>query len=101
MHNLSVGQKVVCIDDSPSTPETMINFVKWVKKDETYTIRSIRPAGAEGGILLDEVKNPPVHFPHFGGNLEPAFHPRRFVSLQTKEKVREKVKEVELEEELV
>lgn len=76
------GQKVVCVDDRYSNAVTMKNFKEWIKRDETYTVREIRPVGAEGGILLEEVKNPPVFYPAFGGHLEPAFHPRRFVPLE-------------------
>lgn len=72
------GDKVVCIDDSPSTPRTMLRFRYWIVKDSIYTVRDQRPQGAEGGILLEEIKNPPVYFEHFMGKLEPAYHPSRF-----------------------
>jgi hypoxanthine phosphoribosyltransferase len=72
------GQKVVCIDDSRSTRKTMERFEEWIEKDRVYTIREQRPQGAEGGVLLEEVKNPPAYFPQVMGKIEPAFAPRRF-----------------------
>lgn len=78
-YNFHVGQKVICIDDRYSNPQTMQHFKQWVERDKEYTIRKVRPQGAEGGVLLEEVVNPPCFFPQYGGKLEPAFHPKRFV----------------------
>lgn len=102
-HNFSVGQRIMCVDDRFRNTKTMQHFTQWVKRDKTYTVREIRPAGAEGGILLEEIKNPPCYFPHFGGNLEPAFHPKRFVPLEEAEgeQAKEKAKEILHEQELV
>lgn len=79
------GEQVVCIDASPSTPTTMSKFETWPSKDEIYRIREQRPSGAEGGVLLEEIKNPPVYFEQVMGKLEPAFSPDRFRRLEEME----------------
>ena len=67
-----------------------------------YTIRSVRPAGAEGGVLLEEIKNDPIFFQAYQGKLEPAFKSNRFVPLDELESeeaetaVEELLREVEL-----
>jgi len=77
-----VGQKVVCVDDRHSNDITMAAFKQWVKRDEQYTIRVVRPHAADGGVLLEEIKNPPKYIAAYAGNLEPAFHPRRFIAVE-------------------
>lgn len=72
------GEKVVCVDASPSTPTTMSKFEAWPSQDEVYHVRDQRPQGAEGGVLLEELRNPPVYFEQVMGKLEPAFNPARF-----------------------
>lgn len=72
------GDKVVCIDDSGNTLATMRKFSSWPVRDEIYTVREQRPEGAEGGVLLEEIKNEPVYFQQVMGKLEPAYHPDRF-----------------------
>lgn len=73
------GQKIRCVDDRYSNAKTMEVFKNWVTRDEVYTVRVQRPAGAESGVLLEEIRNPPFYNPNYGGKLEPAFHPKRFV----------------------
>ena len=78
--SFQVGQTIICVDDRFSNEVTMAMFQHWIIRDEEYVVRAARPEGAEGGILLEEIKNEPVLVPHFGGKLEPAFHPKRFVA---------------------
>ena len=88
---------MVCIDDSPSTPTTMSKFQTWPNEGEVYRIRDQRPSGAEGGILLEELRNPPVYFEQVMGKLEPAFNPARFVRVEEQrsaEEAEEKESEV-------
>ena len=73
---------MVCIDASYSTPTTMSKFRSWPTRDEIYRVREQRPEGAEAGVLLEEVKNPPVYFEQVMGKLEPAFNPGRFRRLR-------------------
>ena len=98
------GQKVVCVNaDFSMYPMIYEHYKALPKKNQTYTVREVRPMGAEGGILLEELKNDLVFFPHFGGKLEAAFNPNRFKPLdelessEAVEAVEELLKEVELE----
>lgn len=99
---MKVGMKVVCINDDFSMhPFISEHYKNLPKKDKTYTIRQVRPAGAEGGILLEEIKNPPIFFTLYQGKLEPAFNPKRFVPLdefyskEAEEAVEDLVKELD------
>ncbi len=78
----SIGQKIVCIDDKKHHALKYEMFKQWVTVNTTYTVRGIRPPNAGGGILLEEINNPPCYFSDYGGNIEPAFNPSRFVPLQ-------------------
>jgi hypothetical protein len=91
------GEKVVCIDDSPSTATTMSKFETWPKEGEVYRVRDQRPSGAEGGVLLEELRNPPVYFAQVMGKLEPAFNPARFRRME-EQKSEEEAEEKESEE---
>jgi len=98
------GQKVVCIDgDFSMYPFISDHYSALPIKGQTYVVREIRPMGAEGGILLEELKNDSVFFAHFGGKLEPAFNPKRFILLdsleseEVEEAIEEVLEEVELE----
>lgn len=83
MKKFSIGQKVVCINDRHNNnPEVMKCFKQWIIANTTYIVRVIRPIDAGGGILLEEINNPSCYFSEYAGNLEPAFHPTRFVPLQ-------------------
>jgi hypothetical protein len=103
MAQFKPGMKVVCIDDDFSMHPMISEHYKVLpKKDITYTIRQVRPAGAEGGILLDEIKNPPIFFTLYQGKLEPAFNPIRFAPLdelhseEAEKAVEELIKELDL-----
>lgn len=98
------GQKVVCINaDFSMYPMINEHYKALPKEKQTYTVREVRPMGAEGGILLEELKNNLVFFPHFGGKLEAAFNPKRFVPLdelkstEAEDAVEELLKEVDLD----
>jgi len=99
------GMKVVCINgDFSMHPMIHEHYQELPKQDAVYTIREVRPMGAEGGILLEEIKNDSVYFAHFQGKLEPAFNPKRFVPLdeleseEVEKAVEELLEEVELAE---
>ena len=101
--SFKVGQKIVCINgDFSMHPFISEHYKVLPVKDKTYTVRQVRPTGAEGGILLDEIKNPPIFFTLYQGKLEPAFNPKRFVPLdefygeEAEKAVEELLKEVDL-----
>lgn len=73
------GQKVRCMNGD-FHPQIIRGgmFEFFPVKNEVYTIREIRPFNAEGGILLMEIHNKPVYFPHYDGFMEPAFAQDRF-----------------------
>ena len=96
------GQRVVCIDgDFSMHPMIFEHYSCLPKKDQIYTVRKIRPAGAEGGILLEEIKNDPIFFHAYQGKLEPAFKATRFAPLdeleseEAEKAVEELLREVE------
>lgn len=83
---MEVGQKVVCVDDSVSSPElmwsVMLNFQQWIKKDVTYTIREIlNNDDIVIGVLLKEIVNKPVYIKLIDKTQEPAFGAFRFREL--------------------
>lgn len=94
----SIGDRVVCIDDSmqPHTVEELKkNVPNWVKKDDEYTIRAIlNNRDIVTGILLEEIDNPVLYFDKIGGFQEPAFAEWRFRKLKPSESMVEVVQEV-------
>ena len=83
---MEIGQKVVCVDDSVSSPElmwsVMLNFQQWIKKDVTYTIREIlNNDDIVIGVLLKEIVNKPVYIKLIDKTQEPAFGAFRFREL--------------------
>jgi hypothetical protein len=96
--SFSVGDKVVCIDDSirPEALEEIKRSVpNWVKKDQEYTIRAINNnRGIVTGILLEEIDNPIIFFKIVGKFQEPAFAEWRFRKLKPSESMVEVVSEV-------
>jgi hypothetical protein len=94
----SIGDRVVCIDDSmqPHTVEELKkNVPNWVKKDDKYTIRAIlNNRDIVTGILLEEIDNPVLYFDKIGGFQEPAFAEWRFRKLKPSESMVEVVQEV-------
>jgi len=66
-----------CIDDS--RPPAAKHFKQWITEGSIYTIRrtSTSLTGAVG-VYLNEIHNPSVFIPEFGGNVEPNFNINRF-----------------------
>lgn len=67
-----------CIDATKSPASK--HFSVWITEGEIYTLR--RTGGSltgEIGVYLNEIKNPPVFIPEFGGNVEPSFSRKRFI----------------------
>lgn len=97
---MNIGDKVVCINDyidADKREEVNKDFMMWVKKDETYTIREfLNNDGIVTGILLNEVYNFPVYFKLLGRTQEPAFATWRFRKMES---VKETIK-IKLEEEI-
>jgi hypothetical protein len=56
-----VGQKVVCIDDSPRPNRPVRKGITIPKKDKIYTVRDMYTAKSSGelALILVEIKNPP------------------------------------------
>ena len=53
-----VGQKIVCIDDTPRSGQVVIGFIP--KKGVTYTIRDIyesKKQPGQIGLILEEIRN--------------------------------------------
>ena len=71
------GQKIVCINGEVH-PVIKKLYKEFPILKGIYTVRCIRPLNAEGGILLNELRNTPVYLPHYGGYIEPAFAQERF-----------------------
>jgi hypothetical protein len=91
---MRIGDKVVCINGD-FHPEIAKFFKALPVKDKEYIIRAVRPVAAEGGILLEGLKNDPIFFKLYQGKLEPAFHPNRFRVVEPTKSL-EKVEEEEL-----
>jgi len=96
--SFSVGDKVVCIDDSirPEAVEEIKRTVpNWVKKDQEYTIRAINTnRGIATGVLLEEIDNPIIFIKLICKFQEPAFAEWRFRKLKPSESMVEVVSEV-------
>lgn len=71
-----IGQKVVCIDDTPRPNKPVRPGVKLPKKDKIYTIRDMYTAKSTGelALILVEIKNKP----HPSWNKELGFLADRF-----------------------
>lgn len=76
------GTRVLCVDDSilPDHIVAVVNhFPNWVLKGSRYTIREfLDNDGIVPGVLLEEVRNPPIFIPLIGRWQEPAFALWRF-----------------------
>jgi hypothetical protein len=83
---MKVGDRVVCIDDSIKPGKLAYvgyAYPNWLKEGSTYTIRAILPNDdIVPGILLKEVKNPPVYIHLLKREQEPAFGTFRFKPLE-------------------
>lgn len=75
-----VGQKVVCVDDSPH-PSPNFCGIKHLKKNSIYTVRGFGyyPVTGSHGLYVEELILP-IHYP---SGLEYAYAPRQFRPLRT------------------
>lgn len=72
--------KLLCIDATPGKGTS--NFKNWIVEGEVYTLRSTTGSLVnEQGVLLKEIKNPPVFIHELGGRVEPSFARKRFVEV--------------------
>lgn len=96
---MTVGKKVICIDDSikPGKEDFVrYAFPSWIKEGKIYTVRAIIDnQGIVPGMYLREVVNPSIYIKLVGQHQEPAFRLDRFKELE------EDSLEESLEEELV
>lgn len=75
----SVGDQVICINDSRPEGWSAEHYPQWVKKDEKYTIREILDNdNIVVGILLEELRNEEVHIALIDRVQEGAFATWRF-----------------------
>ena len=96
--SFSIGDRVVCVDDSMQPEiiqELKKNVPNWVKKYNEYTVRAILTnRGIATGILVEEIDNPILYFDLIGGFQEPAFADWRFRKLKPTENMVEVVEQV-------
>jgi len=98
---MTVGKKVVCIDDSikPGKEDFVkYAFPSWIKQGQIYTVRAIvENQGIVPGMLLKEVVNPSIFIHLVKSYQEPAFRLERFKELEEQYNSEEIVNELELE----
>lgn len=77
-----VGQKVVCVDDSPMRTDCVVGMPLRLVADRVYTVRSIQTEPhIEGyGVRLDEIVNPSMIWSD-GEETEWSYDHRRFRSI--------------------
>ncbi len=89
--------KLLCIDDKPGKGTS--NFETWIVEGEVYTLRATTGSLVnEQGVLLKEIKNPPVYIQELAGRVEPSFSRKRFVEVSDTYEVMEE-SNVEVREE--
>lgn len=71
-----VGQKVICVDDSPGDQKNL--FTTWVKEGEIYTVRECKFLLGLYRVTVEEITNPIVYIPDIMGTLEAGFNAKRF-----------------------
>lgn len=56
-----IGQKVICINDTPIPGQPIRPGIAIPKKDKIYTVRDVYQTKMDGywAILVEEIKNPP------------------------------------------
>ena len=83
-NNFSVGDRVVCINDEKPRDFKDHHYPNWVKKDEVYHIRKVLyNDDIVTGVLLREIKNPPLLIPLINAIQEGAFAEWRFDMLKS------------------
>jgi hypothetical protein len=89
--------KLLCIDASHGKGTS--NFENWIVEGEIYTLRSTTGSLVnEQGVLLKEIKNPPVYIQELAGRVEPSFARKRFVEVDDAMNIKEKESNVEVKE---
>jgi hypothetical protein len=80
---MEIGQKVVCINDVFTHPNTHIHFQNLPKYGVTYTIRELTYVQLNNThrVLLEEIRNRKIYMEILMGKVEPAFDAKRFVPL--------------------
>jgi len=79
------GQKVVCVSDAFTNPQTHVHFQQLPKYGEEYTVREYKPSVLgfyPARLLVVELVNKPIYQPMFGGKVEPGFDASRFISVE-------------------
>lgn len=98
---MTVGKKVICIDDSikPGKEEFVrYAFPSWIRKGQIYTVRAIiENQGIVPGMYLKEVVNPSIYIHLVASFQEPAFRLNRFRELEDSELEEDLVEELSLE----
>jgi len=90
--------KLLCIDDKPGKGTS--NFETWIVEGEVYTLRATTGSLVnEQGVLLKEIKNPPVYIQELAGRVEPSFSKKRFVEVDDAMNLVNKESNVEVKEE--
>ncbi len=101
---MTVGKKVVCIDDSikPGKEEFVkYAFPSWIKEGKVYTVRAlVDNQGIVPGLLLNEVVNPHIYIHLVKTYQEPAFKLDRFKELEEDSLAEDLIDELKLELEL-
>ena len=73
------GDKVICTNDLPPLQGWNHCFKQWPVKGDKYTVRRCYQAlNGDWGVLLEEIKNPPIFHTVLNGNIEPGFSHNRF-----------------------
>lgn len=98
---MTVGKKVICIDDSikPGKEDFVkYAFPSWIKEGKVYTVRAIvENQGIVPGLLLNEVLNPHIFIHLIKTYQEPAFRLDRFKELDEDSLAENIENELELE----
>ena len=72
--------RLLCINSS-KTPASK-HFESWIEEGAVYTLRSFTGSlVGKRGVLLKEIKNPPVYIYELAGRTEPSFSEDRFVEV--------------------
>ena len=72
--------RLLCIN--ASRPPAAKHFEHWIEEGIVYTLRSFTGSlVGKRGVLLKEIKNPPVYIQELAGRTEPSFAEDRFVEV--------------------
>ena len=98
--NFKIGEKIICINDSPAYQEELIGIIGDLVLNEIYTIREFIYTKDGIGLALEEIVNPIIRF--LDRLSEPAYDPARFRKLdyQFAEDLLSQIKE-EVQSELI